>query len=74
MSGSVLSGDVIKLSCRYNISYTVIIYYRQPLKTFPYNQQWNRKVRVRGALPHTPISKNKFLEMLYNVSEKTALL
>ena len=33
----------------------------QPLKTFPYNQQWNRKVRVRGALPHTPISKNKFL-------------
>ena len=31
--------------------------------TFLYNQQWNRKVRVRGALPHTPISKNKFLEM-----------
>ena len=27
MSGSVLSGEVIKLSCRYNISYTVIIYY-----------------------------------------------
>ena len=40
----------------------------QPLKTFPYNQQWNRKVRVRGALPHTPISKNKFLEMPFCIS------
>jgi len=71
--GVLIDGSHERYNCKSFASQRVIFlhstttYIWQPLKTFPYNKQWNRKVRVRGALPHTPISKNKFLEMpIYN--------